>query len=187
MRTLTYYVAVSLDGRISGPDDDYSAFPMEGDHIEMIKRDYPETLPAAALAALGLEPGDRFDTVMMGWNTYAAGFQLGVDDPYPHLRQYVASRQDRSVPDGITVVDDPVSTVRALKAEPGDARIWLCGGGQLASALVDEIDELVLKVNPLVLGDGVPLFAHAYDARAFSLTRATPYESGVVVNEYARP
>jgi dihydrofolate reductase len=187
VRELTYYVAVSLDGLIAGPGDDFSAFPVEGDHIEMVCRDYRDTLPTVALDALGLSAdGARFDTTLMGWNTYAAGL-AHTDDPYPHTRQHVFSRQARRVPEGITLTaEDPVEVVRRLKAEPGTG-IWLCGGGALASALAAEIDRLVLKVNPVVLGEGVPLFrGGGYDPRAYRLERSTPYESGVVVNEYAR-
>jgi hypothetical protein len=50
MRELVYYVATSLDGRIASPDGDFSAFPTEGDHMEMILRDFPETIPAAIRA-----------------------------------------------------------------------------------------------------------------------------------------
>jgi dihydrofolate reductase len=188
MRELTYYVAVSLDGRISGPGDDCSAFPVEGDHIEMIKREYRDTLPEVGLQMLGLTAdGSRFDTTLMGWNTYAAGFEHTLD-PYPHTRQYVFSRTrgPDDVPDGITLTgEDPVDVVRRLKKEEGTG-IWLCGGALLASALVDEIDRLVLKVNPIVLQEGTPLFAAPYALRSFRLECSTPYRSGVVVNEYVR-
>lgn len=188
MRELVYYVAVSLDGRIAGPTGDFSAFPTEGDHIDMILREYRDTLPAAALQATGLiADRSRFDTVLMGWNTYAAGFAYGVRDPYPHLRQHVFSRADREVATGIVLVgDDPVGVVRRLKAEQGGSGIWLCGGGQLASSLIEEIDRLVLKVNPVVLGDGRALFADSYDPKVFHLDVSTSYRSGVVINEYAR-
>jgi len=53
MRELTYYVAVSLDGRIAGPGDDFSAFPVEGDHIEMIFRDYRDNYQVDVLKQLG--------------------------------------------------------------------------------------------------------------------------------------
>lgn len=189
MRELVYYVAVSLDGRIAGPDGEFSAFPVEGDHIEMIVRDYRDTLPAAWLERAGLAADrSRFDTVLMGWNTYAAGLAHGIDDPYPHLRQYVFSTRSRDVPDGITLVSgDVLETVRALKAEDEGSAIWLCGGGLLASQIVSEIDRLVLKVNPVVLGDG-PAMIHGggYDPRDFTLVASTPYRSGVVVNEYER-
>ncbi|WP_447644899.1 dihydrofolate reductase family protein [Nocardioides zeae] len=188
MRTLTYLVAVSLDGRIAGPDDDYSAFPVEGDHVAMLVRDYRDALPGAALTALGLQADrTRFDTVLMGWRTYAAGF-AHTRDPYPHLRQVVFSRsrtQADAAP-GVTVTgEDPVAVVRRLKEEDGSG-IWLCGGGVLAAALADEIDHLVLKVNPIVLGAGPSVFAGPYAPRHLRLARATPYTSGVLVTEHVR-
>lgn len=66
------------------------------------------------------------------------------------------------------------------------ADIWLCGGGALASRLIDEIDRLVLKVNPVLLGSGIPLVEGGYDPRAFALTASTRFESGVVVNDLRR-
>lgn len=190
MRSLTYYAAVSLDGFIAAPDGSFDAFSAAGDHIDMIVRDWRDTLPAAASAALGVQPdGRRFDTVLMGWQTYAAGLPFGVDDPYPHLRQYVFSRRhrDATVPRGVALTDeDPRALVRQLKAEPGGTGIWLCGGGVLAAALGDEIDRLVLKVNPVMLGAGRPLFAGEYSPASWQLERSAAFTSGVVVNEYRR-
>lgn len=189
MRELTYYVATSIDGYIADRDGGYAAFLTEGDHFDMIFRDYPETLPAVALEALGLSAdGGRFDTVLMGWDTYDVGLQQGVADPYPHLEQVVFTRQhaEADVPDGVRLVaTDPVAEVRRLKQADGGG-IWLCGGGSLAGAIWDEVDRLVLKVNPIVLGDGIPLVRGPVDASAFALEVATSYASGVVVSEYHR-
>ena len=186
MRELTYYVAVSLDGFIAGPGHDVSDFLYEGDHIEMIFRDYRDTVPKVGLDALGMTAtGERFDTSLMGWSTYAAGF-THTRDPYPHTRQLVFSRShgQHEAPSNITVTDaDPVGVVRELKAEQGRG-IWLCGGGDLAGQLIDEIDRLVLKVNPVVLGAGTPLFGGVTRTRPWNLDVSTPYRSGVVVNEY---
>lgn len=187
MRELTYFVAVSLDGFIATPDHDFSAFPTQGDHIDMILRDYTDTINGPAQQALSLRSDrSRFDTVLMGWNTYAAGLPYGVDSPYPHLRQYVFSRGRRVVPREVTLTaESPAEVARTLKAEDSGSGIWLCGGGQIASALIGEIDRLVLKVNPILLGSGIPLFAdRAHDLRQASLLASTPFQSGVVVNEY---
>lgn len=189
MRELTYYVATSLDGRIADADGAIDAFPMAGDHMDWIFSEYADTLPGAALRALGLTAdGSHFDTVLMGWDTYAIAYDQGEPHPYPHLREYVFSRRRSAadVPGDVVLSGDPVNAVRDLKAEAGGSGIWLCGGGQLASALVDDIDRLVLKVNPIALGDGIPLFAGAFDARAFTLAASTRFASGVLVNEYAR-
>lgn len=187
MRELVYYVAVSLDGYIAAPDHTFDAFPVEGDHMETILRDYTDALPAPALSALGLVPTlSRFDTVLMGWNTYAVGLAQGLDNPYPHLRQYVFSRTRTAAPEAInSSAQDPAGVVQALKAEPGDADIWLCGGGQLASALAGEIDRLVLKVNPVTFGAGIPVFAdRGYAPRNAELTASQRFQSGVVINDY---
>jgi dihydrofolate reductase len=67
--------------------------------------------------------------------------------------------------------------VRALKAEDG-RDIWLAGGGRLAARVADEIDELVLKVNPVVLGDGVRVFEGSGVARPLAMTGHKVYENG---------
>jgi len=189
MRDLTYFVAVSMDGRIAAPDGGFDVFPTTGDHIDMILRDWRDTVPALGLEAMGLQAdGDRFDTVLMGWGTYAAGLPYGATSPYPHLEQVVFSRShgQEEVPASVRIVaDDPVAEVQRLKKENG-VGIWLCGGGQLAAALVDEIDRMVLKVNPFVLGDGIPLIAGTYDPAMFDLVASNQYATGVVVNEYVR-
>jgi dihydrofolate reductase len=52
--------------------------------------------------------------------------------------------------------------------------------------LASEIDRLILKVNPLVLGDGIPMIDGGYDPGDFELVDSSRYESGVLVNEYVR-
>ena len=193
MRELTYYIAVSVDGYIASPTDTFEAFPTEGDHIDWILREWTDTLPAVVLEALGRTADhSRFDTVVMGWGTLAAGFPFGVVDPYPHLRSHVVThRPDRELPGtpggNLELTDeDPVALVRRLKAEDGSG-IWLCGGGVLAAGLVDEIDRMVLKVNPVLLGDGKRLFAsHPYAVRGLELAGTRPFTSGVVVMTYTR-
>ncbi len=189
MRKLVYYVAVSLDGFIAAPDGSFDAFPMEGDHMAALVQDWSDTIPGHVRDALGLPPADgsRFDSVVMGWNTYAIGLAAGVDSPYPHLRQFVVSTRRPVVPDAIELIsDDPISAIRSLKSEPGDRDIWLCGGGRLAATIASEIDQLVLKVNPIALGDGIPLFNGSYQPSLFELASSTRYNSGVLVNEYQR-
>ena len=190
MRELTYYVATSLDGRIAGPGGAYDGFAVEGDHLPHLVEAWRETIPTHVLDALGLAPrSERFDTVLMGWETYAVGLAEGVDSPYRHLRQVVFTREhaDAAVPDEVELVSsDPVAFVRDLKASDGGG-LWLCGGGTLASALLDEVDHLVLKVNPVLFGDGVPLVAPTgYAARRFALADVTRFDSGVVVLEHRR-
>lgn len=192
MRELIYYVSVSLDGYIAGPNGEFDAFPIEGDHMDRINERFSDAIPTDIAGALGVEQrNDLFDTVLMGWNSYAVGLPM-MPSPYRHLRQLVFSRTRtaRDVAGELTnltiTADDPLQTVRTLKREPGKA-IWLCGGGALASVLSGEIDRLVLKRNPVVFGSGIPLFAPTtYRPVHFDAVETTAFRSGVVFSEYVR-
>ncbi len=188
MRALTYYVGVSLDGYIAALDGSFDFFPVDQPVLDFIAAEYPETLPGHVRAHLGVTaPGTRFDTVVMGRATYTPALEAGITSPYAHLRQYVAST---TLPAGsdpqVTVVADPLGLVRRLKQEDG-AGIWLAGGGRLAGALLDEIDELVLKRYPVVIGTGIPLIAagHAH-ARTFTVTDERILPGGTRVTTYVR-
>ncbi|HWT22504.1 MAG TPA: dihydrofolate reductase family protein [Solirubrobacteraceae bacterium] len=114
-----------------------------------------------------------------GRRTWEGGLPEGVTSPYPHLRQIVVSSTLTEPPDPALelIRDDVGARVRALKAEPG-ADIWLCGAAALAATLVDEIDELVLKVNPVVLGDAIGLFAGDVGPRTVEVTEHRAYPNG---------
>jgi dihydrofolate reductase len=161
MRSLVYLVACTLDGYIAGVDGAFDFFPLAGPHIADLLAEFPEMIPGHLRDMLSITAeNQRFDTVLMGRATYEVGQVLGITSPYPHLRQILVSNSISSPPDpAVEVINDSVAArVQALKDEPGKD-IWLCGGGRLAASLVDEIDELILKVNPILLGSGIPLFA----------------------------
>lgn len=188
MRELVYYVAVSLDGYIAAPDGRFDAFPVEGDHMGEVIGGYPDAIPTTAAERLGIpQPAGRFSTVLMGWNTYAVGLGDGLVSPYRHLEQIVFSRTRRGAAENLTITDaDPVTLVRQLKQQPG-AGIWLCGGGELAARLIDEIDRFVIKLNPLLFGDGIPLFGRTgHVPSAFDLVRSKAFTSSVIISEYVR-
>ncbi|MGW4941286.1 dihydrofolate reductase family protein [Actinoplanes sp. NPDC004185] len=189
MRRLTYYIAVSLDGFIAGPGGEFDFFAFEGDFAAAVLADFPETLPGPARVPLGIgdAPNKRFDAVVMGRGTYEPGLAAGMTSPYPHLRQYVFSRTLAGVDPGVEIVaGDPVEVVRRLKEEDG-LGIWLCGGGRLAGQLRDEIDELILKINPVVLGRGIPLFADGFRPARLRLVQTRVFETGTIMATYARP
>lgn len=187
MREVTYYVATSLDGWIAAPDGDWTAFPVEGDHMQALMHEYTDTLPTHVQSALGLQADrSRFDTVLMGWQTYTPALKEGIDSPYQHLRQVIASRQERSVPEGLEVTADPLKRLQELRAQEGSG-IWVAGGGTLAGSVLSEIDRLVLKIYPVVLGAGIPLFGEiGYAPNYFDRVSVRTFESGMILAEYRR-
>jgi dihydrofolate reductase len=170
MQRLTYFVATTIDGNIARPDDSFDVFVNEGDHVT----DY--------IAAL-----KTFDSVVMGRRTYEIGTKVGVTNPYPWLKTYVVSRTIESSGDpNVTIVNEgAVDVVRSLKQQPGRG-IYLCGGGKLAALLLEHglIDEITIKLSPVIAGDGIPVVAKMERPTALELVDTKVYESGVVVLRY---
>jgi dihydrofolate reductase len=82
------------------------------------------------------------------------------------------------------VSERPVKLVRELKREDG-LDIWLCSGGSLAGSLDEEIDELILKINPVMIGTGKPLFQRANRIKTLKLINHETFTSGVVIHRYS--
>lgn len=192
MRKLVYFIAVSIDGFIAGPDgadptgpDGF--WPIGQDYVEHLGTTYPETLPAPARAALGITAeGTHFDTILEGRKTYGVGLDAGIPNAYPHLRHLVFSRSrtELPAPEIELVATDPVERVRELKREEGKD-IWLCGGGELAAVLRGEIDRLVVKLSPMVLGSGISLFGNsAFAPTRYERTDAKLLDSGTIFLTY---
>jgi dihydrofolate reductase len=179
---------VTLDGFIADPDGDAGFLPWEGDHGPAITAEYPETLPGHVADAIGMAIEPRhFDTLLCGRGFYDVALREGHPDPYPHLRTYVFSRTRGPSPEpNVTVVaDDPAATARELKAGEGMG-IWLGGGGTLAGALRDEIDVLLIKRYPYVLGAGISLFQGSPVPQRFEPVERRVFEDGVELTTYRR-
>lgn len=50
--------------------------------------------------------------------------------------------------------------------------------------MADDIDELILKANPILLGSGIPLFAGPINPRAVNLTSHKIYPNGFGLMRY---
>ncbi|MFI6483682.1 dihydrofolate reductase family protein [Nonomuraea sp. NPDC050663] len=183
MRKLVYYIGVSLDGYIAGPNAEFDFYPLSDQMTAWVNERYPETVPTHIQKYVGLEgaPNRVFDTVVMGRGTYeAAG--ASVTSPYSHLRQYVVS--GTSTIDDPTVrveAGDPIELVRRLKDEDTGMDIYLCGGGRLAASLLPEIDEIILKSYPVVAGTGIPVFSGQFRPTLFTTSRRESFDNGAQI------
>ena len=165
MRRLKLYIAASLDGYIAGPNGEIDWLDVDGD----LDYGYAEFY-------------ESIDTTLMGSLTYRVALSVP-DFPYPDKTNYVFTR---SAPPPDTehvrfVSGDIAGFVRSLKEQTGGA-IWLVGGGQINTAMLNAglIDDLVLTSFPVVLGDGIPLFAAGAAHARFETTGCEAYETGLV-------
>lgn len=170
MCKLKYYVACSVDGFIAHEDGSWDGFLFEGKPVT----DYIESLK-------------QFDTVLMGRKTYEMGLKEGKTNPYPTMKSYVFSRTMKSSPDPkVEIVSEKFANmVRSLKQKAGKD-IYLCGGAKLATSLFTEglVDQIVLKINPFIMGSGIPLFSGVVKQTTLELTESKIYENGVVLLHY---
>ena len=171
MRKLIYHVASTIDGFIAHENHSIGGFVAEGDHVT----DYLQSLK------------NDYDAVLMGRRTYEFGFQFGVTNPYPWMKQYVISRTMESSPDAnVELISDKIiEFVNGLKEREGKD-IYLCGGAELSGKLLAEglIDEIVLKLNPVLFVKGVPLFAGSSKQTDLELIGSKVYGNGVILLNY---
>jgi dihydrofolate reductase len=77
--------------------------------------------------------------------------------------------------------DDIIQEVKKLKQQSGGDMV-LFGGARIAQTFVklDLIDEYRLKLQPIVLGNGKPLFKDRKDRMNLKLLQSKTFDSGVV-------
>ncbi len=170
MRKIVYYVASSIDGFISGLNDDISGFVGTGNGVDTYLADLVD-----------------FDTVIMGRNTYEFGYTYGLtpgQPAYPKMKHYIFSdtlKLDHLSPQ-VHIKKMDLAEIDNLKQENG-TDIYLCGGGQFAGWLLEhrKIDVLKLKLNPLVLGKGVKLFGQSNKEYQLKLMDTENYDNGLQI------
>jgi dihydrofolate reductase len=171
-RQVIVHIATSADGYIARPDGD----------LEWL------TSRPAPKGFYGMKAFiDSIDTKVLGRKTYEASRRLGAafDSRNRHI---VFSRQPppAEVPSGVDFVSEPVGTVvDRLRTQPGKD-IWLMGGGDLIASFLDAraIDEFVISVAPVFIGDGLPLIARRHRHVPLELQSVERFEDGLIQSRY---
>lgn len=71
--------------------------------------------------------------------------------------------------------------VDKLKQENGK-NIWLIGGGQINTLFLNQnlFNKLLIRIVPIFLGKGLPLFAHKTMETIFELLKTETFTTGIV-------
>ncbi len=170
------YIAVTLDGYIARQDGSL---------------DYLYALPNPNQVDHGYSAFfQEVGTVVMGRRTYEAILGFGVAWPYARCQTYViTSDRNYELPTEATnlLTEPSVAALTKLKSE-SDKNVWIVGGGQIITPLLNQslIDEMILSIIPIVLGEGIPLFPSTPRETNFDLIETEPFATGVVNLTYRR-
>ena len=171
-RKVIVHIAASADGYIARADDDL---------------DWLTSRPAPE----GFYGMNAFmktvDTLVLGRKTYEASLRLGGTFD-PKQRNIVFSRNPppADAPSGVEFVNEAIGPfIARLREQPGKD-IWLMGGGEIIAAFLDEraIDEFVISVVPVFIGDGIPLIARRHREVPLALHSVERFEDGLVQLHY---
>ena len=187
MRRLRIFEHISMDGVIQvqgvGEDND---FPY-GDWTAPYRSPAGRDLVLAAY-------GERFD-LLLGRRTYDLWSSYWPNAPASPMAdrlnaatKFVVTHRPGTLTWGAFEGIGPnvVEDVRRIKETDGPDLI-LAGSSTLTSVLLEHglADELVLIVNPVLLGTGKRLFAEGTSPRAFELLSSQVLSSGLVVNTFS--
>jgi dihydrofolate reductase len=127
---------------------------------------------------------DSIDTVVIGRKTYETA--LGFEEwPYAGKRCIVLTRRRLPARHAERFYDgDPVALVERLTGE-GAKRVYVDGGSVIRQFIAAElVTDMTLSIVPILLGDGIPLFAGIGRDVRLDLSASRSFASGLVQLEY---
>lgn len=187
------YVAnhVTLDGVIQGPgraeEDTRGGFTRGGWAQGAVNDEVAAVLGERVAQGGGMRLllGRRsYDDMLGHWNIEGGPFKEGLNS----AQKYVVSRNPETVlgwPNSTLISGSVVDGIRALTREPG-ADLCIMGSGELVRTLLERglIDEVLLFVHPLVLGQGQRLFPDRGPAVRLRQLRTQGTSTGVTIAHY---
>lgn len=175
MRKLSLFIATSLDGYIAKPNDDLS-------FLKTVEKEGEDYGYAEFIA--------NTDTIILGRKTYdyvvreigSSHYVKGEKDVF------VITRTPRQSAGRTTFYTGNLAgLVLRLKSETGK-NIYCDGGAEIVHELLqhDLIDEFIVSVIPVLLGNGTRLFKDGRPEQALQLVSSKAFDSGLTQLHYIR-
>jgi dihydrofolate reductase len=175
MRKLSIFIATSLDGYIAKPGDDL-------EFLKMVEKEGEDYGYAAFTATV--------DTIILGRRTYDYVLREIGGTHYDNGERdvYGVTRTARP-PSGRTIfyTGDLAELVRRLKSTEGKG-IYCDGGAEVIDELMkhDLIDEYIISVIPVFVGNGTRLFKDGRPEQTLELVSAKAFDTGLTQLHYKR-
>lgn len=116
----------------------------------------------------------KMDVTIMGRRTFEEIAKLEDAAVYPTTENYVFTHTDRLPYKGFIPVSGDVPS---FVAELREKNVWVVGGNTILAPLLerDMVDHLIVQIAPVLLGEGIPLFAQKEGLRRFHLDEVKRY------------
>lgn len=173
-RKIIAYIATSADGYIARADGS----------VDWLDRPRPKGNYGMSTFLRGI------DTILWGRKTYDQNLMMtgGKGSSFgPHFKNYVFSHRTQGPSaNGVEFVSGPIlQFAKRLRGEPGKD-IWMMGGGGIIASFLDlgEIDEFIIHVVPVLIGEGIPLLQPAQRTIPLKLRSSRSFADGVMRLHY---
>lgn len=166
---------MSVDGYLATKEDDLSWLSV----VEREGEDYGY-----------FEFNETVDTYIVGRKTYEVVLKLtGGEFPQANKHKcFVITRHKKDSENGVTFYDGNLKAlINQLQKEPGK-HIYCDGGAEIVKLLLKEdlIDEMIISVIPVLLGEGKRLFKEGFPKQKLVAKAPKYFESGLVQLHYER-
>jgi dihydrofolate reductase len=175
MRKIALFIAMSLDGYIAKPNDDLG-------FLKLVEKEGEDYGYAAFTGTI--------DTVIIGRRTYDYVLKEIGPSFYDNGKRdvYVITRTQRP-PVGRTIfyTGNLTDLIEKLKSGKGK-NIYCDGGAEVINELLrhDAIDEFIISVVPILLGDGTRLFKDGRPEQLLEFIKAKTFDTGLAQLHYKR-
>ena len=175
MRKISLFIAISLDGYIAKPNNDLSFLKI----VEKEGEDYGYAKFTSAI-----------DTLIVGRKTYDYVLKEIGTSHYDNGERdiYVITRTPKPNKGRVTFyTGDIAELVKKLKSENGKD-IYCDGGAEVINELLklDLIDEYIISIIPILLGNGTRLFKDGRPEQLLELISSKSFDTGLMQLHYKR-
>jgi len=172
-RKLILFIAMSLDGFIADSNENLDFLKL----VEQEGQDYGYS-----------DLLNKVDAIIIGRKTYEKVLSMGVEYSHDEKEIYIITHTKRPASGNIEFYTGELTDlVSNLKGRQGK-NIFCDGGAEIVNELLKNklIDELIISVIPILLGDGVKLFKPGQPKQPLELLSAKQFDKGLVQLHYIR-
>jgi dihydrofolate reductase len=187
MRKLISFMHSSLDGFVAGPNGEMDWIKVDGEMFDLAGKQT-----------------DRSDTAIYGRVTYqmmdnywptaaekpeASRHDIQHSHWYNTVQKFVVSQslEGHKLKNATVISDHLKEEITKLKQAEGKEIIMFGSPGTVHSFMrLDLIDEFWIFINPILIGQGIPLFKNITHREKLALVSSKVFTSGVVCLHYER-